>query len=73
MNRTMERREYHRVPSTPGPSTTELNALGEQGWELVLQTGPMGHYVFKRRAAGFRERITLDQRARVQNARAQAE
>jgi hypothetical protein len=38
----------------------DLNALGEQGWELVGVND--GRLYFKRPAMSFRERVTLDQK-----------
>lgn len=70
MTRETRRWEYCQLPAMPEPSTDDLNALGEQGWELTAHSGPGGSLIFKRPAPGFRERITLDQRARVEKARA---
>jgi hypothetical protein len=38
----------------------DLNALGEEGWELVSVSD--GRLYFKRPALSFRERVTLDQK-----------
>lgn len=73
MTKETRRWEYHRLAATPEPTTKALNALGEQGWELTAHTGTGGAFVFKRPAPGFRERITLDQRARVERAAETAE
>lgn len=54
--------EYH-VEQTDTPLTAEeLNDLGLEGWELVASMPTAGHYIFKRPAAGLRERVTLEQR-----------
>jgi hypothetical protein len=45
----------------------DLDALGRKGWELVA-AAPAGEeriLYFKRAAATFRERVTLDQKRRV--------
>ncbi len=47
----------------------DLNALGEQGRELAARTGPHGAFLIKRPAPGFHDRITLDRRSRVEQAR----
>ena len=73
MSHLTERWEYHLLPNSPEPTVEALNALGREGWELVMQTGPIGDFIFKRRAPGFREQITLDQRARVQAEQGTAE
>lgn len=40
-----------------------LSALGAEGWELVLFAPGRG-YAFKRPQPSFRDRVTLDQKAR---------
>lgn len=60
---------YH-VLRTDSPVTVDdLDALGADGWELVAAVPnpdePTFSLIFKRPAPGFRERITLDQRAAV--------
>lgn len=40
----------------------DLNALGANGWELASGGDVL---IFKRRAPGFRERVTLDQKRAV--------
>jgi hypothetical protein len=45
----------------------DLDALGRKGWELVAAgpTGDARRLYFKRAAATFRERVTLEQKRRV--------
>lgn len=61
--------QYHVVRTEPPFSVRELDALGEEGWELVTASADPGvptvSLIFKRPAADFRTRITLDQRAAV--------
>ncbi len=47
------------------PDEVGLNALGADGWELVAVTarGDATRAFLKRPALGFRERVTLEQRA----------
>ena len=54
---------------TTSEAEADLAALGRDGWELAA-IGPTGTLYFKRPAKDFRERITLDQRADVETARA---
>lgn len=69
MNDQRLRWQYHVLRAEPPFSTQELDALGEEGWELVAATADPGtpkvSLIFKRPAPGFRARITLDQRAAV--------
>ncbi len=54
---------------TTSEDAADLAVLGRDGWELA-GVGPTGTLYFKRPAPDFRERITLDQRADVETARA---
>lgn len=42
---------------------SSLNALGEDGWEIVASIGTL-RVIAKRPALDFREQVTLDQRRR---------
>ncbi|HVL24863.1 MAG TPA: hypothetical protein VM450_12315 [Thermomicrobiales bacterium] len=64
MTSRYDRWEYHIEAIGARTDVSRLNALGNEGWELVA-TLPEGHLVFKRPAPNLRERITLDQRAAV--------
>lgn len=57
-----DRWEYHVEHREVPPDQKHLNDLGAQGWELAAALPTAGHYIFKRIAPGFRERITLEQR-----------
>ena len=59
--------EYLTAPE----AEVDLPALGRDGWELA-GVGPGGTLYFKRPAPDFRERITLDQRRAVEQARSDA-
>ncbi len=56
---------------TVSEAEVDLAALGRDGWELA-GVGPSGTLYFKRPAPDFRERITLDQRRAVEQARSDA-
>ncbi len=56
---------------TASEAEVDLSALGRNGWELA-GVGPSGTLYFKRPAPDFRERITLDQRRAVEQARSDA-
>ncbi len=56
---------------TASEAEVDLAALGHDGWELA-GVGPGGTLYFKRPAPDFRERITLDQRRAVEQARSDA-
>jgi hypothetical protein len=64
MTTRYDRWEYHIEAVGTRTDVSRLNALGAEGWELVV-TLPEGNLVFKRPAPNLRERITLDQRAAV--------
>lgn len=72
MNHHQRQWQYHVLRTEPPFSVPELNALGEEGWELVTATADPGtpkvSLVFKRPAPDFRTRVTLDQRAAVTGA-----
>jgi hypothetical protein len=63
-----DRWEYHIETWGLDHDAARLNALGNEGWELVTSL-PEGHLIFKRAAPDLWERITLDQRAAVHEAR----
>jgi hypothetical protein len=50
----------------PDLSETDLNRLGEEGWELVAvgADGTSPVFYLKRARPDFREQVTLDQKAR---------
>lgn len=58
---------YHVLRAKGAIDTDRLDALGDQGWELVAavpdRDSDTTNLIFKRPAPGFRDRITLDQRA----------
>jgi hypothetical protein len=66
-----DRWEYHIDTDGARDDVARLNALGNEGWELVTSL-PEGHLIFKRPAPDLRERITRDQRAAVHEARKSA-
>lgn len=47
-----------------GADEEALNALGDDGWELVGGAGDGPALVFKRPRPSFREQVTLDQKRR---------
>lgn len=53
-----------------GPTPDTLAKLGEDGWELAAIDPKTGGYVFKRPRPSLRERVTLDQKARLYGHRA---
>ena len=64
------RRWTYHVLRAEGPIDSDrLDALGNEGWELVAavpdRDSGMTNLVFKRPVPDFRSRITLDQRASV--------
>lgn len=75
MSSDHERWEYHVEHSDEPLAQQHLNDLGAAGWELVAALPTAGHYIFKRAAPDFRERVTLDQRdaLRADQERGQAE
>ena len=56
--------EYH-VERTHRLDADQLNSLGKDGWELVA-ISPDNRAIFKRPGPDYRERITREQRARVE-------
>ena len=54
--------EYH---TQLDPVEADLVTLGAAGWELTTIDPRDGRFFFKRPAPSFRERVTLEQRARV--------
>lgn len=52
------------------PSEADLASLGADGWELAAIDQRNGRFIFKRPAPALRERVTLDQKARVYATRA---
>jgi hypothetical protein len=69
MNHERLRWRYRVLRVEPPVATEDLDAQGTDGWELVAAVPEPASasvsLVFKRPAPGFRERITLDQRASV--------
>ncbi len=64
--------DYHLEPVTD-LDADRLNALGREGWELVTLVPGTEQAIFKRPAPDYRERITLEQRARVEQGREEGE
>jgi len=64
MTTRYDRWEYRVEPGELAGDVRRLNAIGNEGWELVAAL-PEGRLIFKRPAPNLRERITLDQRAAV--------
>lgn len=69
MTAPSQRWTYHVVRPERHIDIDQLDALGDEGWELVAavpdrDTGTTS-LIFKRPAPDFRARITLDQRAAV--------
>ena len=60
---------YRSVAATDPPAI--LDALGSAGWELVgvAEVDGLSRLFFKRPAPDFRERVTLEQKRRVYEAR----
>ncbi|HEV2128651.1 MAG TPA: hypothetical protein VGR22_08545 [Thermomicrobiales bacterium] len=64
--------EYHLEPAAV-LDADRLNALGREAWELATLVPSTEQAIFKRPALDYRERITLEQRAQVEQGRQEGE